>query len=201
MKKYLNRVVDSCERCSRTHELRQARKVSLRTLNRSFTDVVCIDHFHLGDRRLCHIMCSSTRYSVVCVAPDTSMDSAMNALESHWISQFWVPKAVLFDQAFANEKFLSYLELHGIEPRSIPSRRHNKNVLEPKHRVIRDVFLRLRSGDSKQFGSQMTCMVTMFALRMNLPKYSRGLLKLARSRNLFQRICRKLEKLSSPKEN
>ncbi len=74
------------------------------------------------------------------------MEAATSILDSHWISQFWAPKAIQFDQAFANERFLQFLELYGIERRPIPARRHNKNVLESKHKVIRDILLRLENG-------------------------------------------------------
>lgn len=38
------------------------------------------------------------------------------------------------------------MKKYGIEQRPLPSHRHNKNVIESKHRVIRDVFLRLKSA-------------------------------------------------------
>ena len=147
VRKYLSRVVESCIHCAKTYEPKQTRKVSLSSLNRSFNDLVCIDHFHLGDQRICHIMCASTRYSVGTVVPDVGMESAVNALDSLWISQFWSPKAIQFDQAFHNEIFLKYLNTYGIEARPIPARRHNKNVLESKHKIIRDIFLRIKSED------------------------------------------------------
>ena len=146
--KYLNRVVDSCENCARTYEPKQARKVSLSSLNRSFNDLVCIDHFHLGNFRICRIMCASTRCAVGAVVPYTGMESAIYGFDSHWISQLWAPAAVHFYQAFANEPFLQFLKFHGIEPRPIPARRHYKNVLESKHKVVHDIFLRLKLDDS-----------------------------------------------------
>ena len=145
VEKCLSRVVDSCEKFVRTYEPKQARKFSLRSMNMSFNDLVCIDHFYLDILRLCHIICASTRYSVGAVVPDTGMEAATSILDSHWISQFSAPKAILFDQAFVNERFLQFLELFGIEPRPIPARRHNNNVLESKHKVIRDIFLRLEN--------------------------------------------------------
>ncbi len=105
VEKYLHRIVDSSESCSKTHEPKKARKVSLSSLNRSFNELVSIDHFHLGNLRLCHIMCASTRYSIASVVPNTGMEAAIHALEAHWISEFWAPKAIQFDQAFANELF------------------------------------------------------------------------------------------------
>ena len=88
VEKYLNRVIQSCENCARTHEPKQSRKLSLSSLNRSFNELVCTDHFHLGNLRMCHILCASTRYSAGSIVPDTEMESAIIALDSHWISQF-----------------------------------------------------------------------------------------------------------------
>ncbi len=35
--------------------------------------------------------------------------------------------------------------MYGIESRPIPARRRNKNVLESKQKIIRDIFIRLES--------------------------------------------------------
>ncbi len=145
VKTYLNRIVDSCSNCARCYEPKQARKVFLSSLNRSFNDVARIDHLHLGNMRICHIMDAATRYSVGAVVPDTGMVSAIDVLDSHWISQFWAPNSMQFDQAFDNEIFKNFLNVYGIESRPIPARRHNKNALESKHKIIRDIFIRLQS--------------------------------------------------------
>eukprot|EP00171_Calliarthron_tuberculosum_P001315 IDg1315t1 len=142
--KYLSRTLEKCTSCSTTHEPKQARKVSLSSMSRAFNNVVCIDHFHLDDYRVCHIMDSVTRYSVGKVVSTTSMIEAIEAFESHWISAFWTPDQCLFDQAFNNDIFKNYLLKLNISPRAIPSRRHNKNVLESKHRIIRDIYIRLK---------------------------------------------------------
>ena len=92
-------------------------------------------------------MDATTRYSVGSGVPNTGMEPAIEVLNSHWISHFWTPTATQFDQAFANEMFPDYLKFHGIEPRPIPARHHNKKVLESKHKIIRDIFLRLNSDD------------------------------------------------------
>lgn len=39
---------------------------------------------------------------------------------------------------------MQYLLLQGMDGRAIPPRRYNKNVLESKHNVIRDIYLRLK---------------------------------------------------------
>ena len=141
--RYLAHRVDTCSNCLHTAEPKIPRKVSLSSMSRSFNDVICIDHLHLGNSRVCHVMDATTRYSVGSVVPDVSMEHSIHTIESNWISPFWAPEAIQFDQAFDNAKFQDYLQLYDITPRPIPARRHNKNVLESKHRVIRDIFLRL----------------------------------------------------------
>ena len=150
--KYLSTTVERCPSCNVTAEPKQERQVSLSTLNRSLNDVVCIDHLFLGNCSVIHIMDTATRYSVGQVVPDTSMTAAVLAFEAGWISQFWAPSNVVFDRAFENEEFRRYLSLHEISARDIPPRRHNKNALESKHRVLRDIFLRLKH-ERQQNGS------------------------------------------------
>ncbi len=115
-------------------------------MSREINQVVCIDHFFLDDFGVFHMMDSATRYSAGAVVPDTAMDSAITSLESLWISPFWAFDAVLYDPAFKNDKFQSYLSKHSIEARLLPPTRHNKNVIESKRRVIRDIYIRLKAG-------------------------------------------------------
>ena len=60
VEKYLNQVVSSRTDYAKTHDPKQARKVSLSSINRSFNKVVCTDHLHLGNLRIFHIMDATT---------------------------------------------------------------------------------------------------------------------------------------------
>lgn len=144
-KKYLCSVLENCPSCETTAKPSTARKVSLSSMSRDFNCVVCVDHFFLDAHCVFHLMDSVARYSAGDVVSDVSMKTAIPVIESQWISPFWTPKAILFDPAFDNEPFREYLGNHDIEPRPIPPRRHNKNVIESKHRIIRDIYLRLKS--------------------------------------------------------
>eukprot|EP00171_Calliarthron_tuberculosum_P018762 IDg18762t1 len=95
----------------------------------------------------------------------TAMTHAIEVFESTWMSELLVPKVVAFDQAFASELFLSFLDKYGIEKRSISARRHNKNVIELKHRVIRDVYLRLKEDSEDDLTVSKTVLVQQ-ALRI-----------------------------------
>ena len=131
-----------------THEHKQARKVSLSSANRSLSKVVCIHHFHLGNLHICHVMDGTKRYSTGAIVPHTGMKAAVWVLDSYWISPFWVLESIQFDQAFANKEFTEFLSLHGINARSVPAQCHNKNVIESKHKVIKDIFLRTKSTNA-----------------------------------------------------
>ena len=138
----------SCWDCTKNYEPQKARKVSLSSVSRSFNETICIDHFHLGNLRILHIMDASTRHPAGTSVPGTGMEAEIGVLNSSWISPFWAPTSIHFDQAFDYSEFKKYLLLHNISARTIPARRHNKNVIESNYRVIRDIF-RIKSNDDE----------------------------------------------------
>lgn len=142
--KYLISQVDSCYMCRKAAEPKQARKVSLSSMSRNFNEVVCIDHFFLDKFKVFHIMDSQTRYSVGAVVPDEKMENAVELIDTLWFSPFWVPRKVIFDQAFNNSEFLEFAKHNQFETVALPPRRHNKNVIESKHKIIRDIYIRLK---------------------------------------------------------
>ena len=72
------------------------------------------------------------------------MISALEVLETQWISAFWTPDSILFDQAFDNDIFKNCLSTYDTSCKPIPPRCQQKNVIESKHKVIRDIYLRLK---------------------------------------------------------
>lgn len=147
--KYLAGTIDSCSACRATALPKPTRKVSLSSMSREFNSLVCIDHFYLDELCVFHVMDSVTRYSVGSCMPDTTMYSSILAFESGWMSEFWTPNSVLYDPAFKNEEFQSWIAGYEISARPIPPRRHNKNALESKHRIIRDIYLRMKSASTE----------------------------------------------------
>lgn len=148
VKKYLSQVLDTCPDCLTTSQAQSTRNVSLSSLSRNFNDVVCVDHYHLDGNRIFHIMDSVARYFVGDVVQEMNMSTAIPLFQSLWVSAFWEPKVVFYDSAFDNSEFTMYLESHDIECRPLPPRRHNKNLIASKHRVIRDVFIRLKGSSN-----------------------------------------------------
>lgn len=58
------------------------RPVSLSRISRNFNEVVCIDHLHLNDVTVFHVMDSATRYSTGSVVSDRTPESAIHELEA-----------------------------------------------------------------------------------------------------------------------
>lgn len=58
------------------------------------------------------------------------------------MSPFWAPNAVQYDLAFYNHEFKDFLSTFNILTRPIPARQDNKNVMESKQKITRDVILK-----------------------------------------------------------
>ena len=104
-------------------------------------------------------MDASSRYSAETAALDTVMEAAIEVLYSHWIYPVWAPKSIHFDKAFGSNYLKKYLSLQDINVRPISARRHDKNVIELKHKVIRDIFYssnRIMMNSAKNLATQRT---------------------------------------------
>lgn len=106
--KYLSRQVESWNKSSRTSELERNTKISLKSLERFFKDLVFVNHLHLNNNRVFHIMDPSTRNSANPIVPDMNLNTAIPLLEALWVSSFWEINAVQCDQAFNNTIFKNY---------------------------------------------------------------------------------------------
>ncbi|CAN8074685.1 unnamed protein product [Agarophyton chilense] len=89
-----------------------------------------------------------SRYSVGSVVPDTTISSAIVSFDSQWILPFGPPGKVFYDPAFKTVELKKYLSGYGIDTKSLHLRRRNKNVIESNHRIIRDIYLRLKHSNS-----------------------------------------------------
>lgn len=170
VEKYVGSVLEECEHCRKTALPKSSRKVSISTMSRGFNKVICVDHMYLGDHCVMHIMDTASRYSVGSVVQSTNMDEAIDVFEGTWLSQFWEPEEVAFDPGFNNDQFKSFLEKYGVLVRPLPPRRHSKNVIESKHRIIRDIYLRLKSS-TEDHSTQSDKVLIYQALRISNDLY------------------------------
>lgn len=124
VRRYLTTDVSNCLSFKASATPPPNRRLSLPTLNREFNDVVCVDHMHMGSSSLTHAMDVPTRLSAAQVVESTSLDAAILALESIWLSLFWPPQAIHGDGAFQQSAFRNFLEKYRIHLRPVPLRRH-----------------------------------------------------------------------------
>lgn len=103
------------------------------------------------------------------------MAHAVVAFESIWMSPFWALDAVLLDHTFNYSIFFNYLSTHVIKARPVPPRRHNKNPLEAKHKMIWNIFLRLK-GAFTHSEPPSTLLLFQHALRISNDQKSNNIL-------------------------
>lgn len=167
VQRYVASTVEKCPNCIAAAPPATTRKVSISGINRCFNDVVFVDHFWLDDICLFHAMDSFSRFSIAQPVTSTAISEVIVAFENLWISHFWPPSQVQGDLAFRFPKFTDFLAKCNISFRPVPPRRHHKNLLEPKHGVIRAVYLRLKSASP----SENTGLLTVSAVRISNELY------------------------------
>ena len=168
VKAYLHQTVEVCHQCKVTDEPKDMRKVSLRDLSSSFNDRVCLDHVFLDDYVVLHFMDSSTRLSQGAIVTTKTVREAIDHFEMIWVSQYGYPESLLADQAFITDEFKRYADSVGMNLLPVPSRRHNKNVLESKHRVLRDIFNRIKECNSTSDSTDQMVVQQVMRIANNL---------------------------------
>lgn len=106
-----------------------------------------MDHMFLDKVTVFHMTDVATRFSVGAVVENTSMENVIDHIENLWFAQFWPPNYVHADGAFQNEIMDIFLSRYDVKIRPVPPRRHSKNAMEPRHRTIRSIFLRLKHAE------------------------------------------------------
>lgn len=133
--------------------------MSLSLLNRSFNTVVYVDYFFLDGQPVIHVMDSSSRYSSGALVADTSKINSIRINDEHCIIPFWSPETNIYDQAFNMDAFRAFMCPRDIAGRQIAPRRHEKNMLESKHRVLRDIYLRLKENSCEYTPSDESLLI------------------------------------------
>eukprot|EP00173_Palmaria_palmata_P002904 Plantae.Rhodophyta-Palmaria_palmata.ctg30231.p1 GENE.Plantae.Rhodophyta-Palmaria_palmata.ctg30231~~Plantae.Rhodophyta-Palmaria_palmata.ctg30231.p1 ORF type:complete len:142 (+),score=24.24 Plantae.Rhodophyta-Palmaria_palmata.ctg30231:65-427(+) len=90
---------------------------------------------------------SSARYSIGKEVPSSAVSHAIEIIEEKYRSEFWAPGAISYDLGFDSEEFKSWLKKNEIIAEPVGARRHNKLPVESKHKICRDIFIRLREAN------------------------------------------------------
>lgn len=119
--RYLSRVVENYNHCVAASVSSSFRKCALRILNRSFKNVLMVDHFYVDRVRIFHAIDSYSRYSPAYIVLDATFDSASVAFISIWVTQFWALESVQGKEEFGGRKFRQYPKSHDISFRPVPN--------------------------------------------------------------------------------
>lgn len=111
--------------------------MSLSTFDRVFNDAVCIDHFFPVEMLVLNVMDTPTRYSAGRVVSYGKLEDALYAFEMGWLLNFWPPNYVHADGVFRKEPFITMLNQHDVLMSPVPTRGHQKNMIEPTYSVVR----------------------------------------------------------------
>lgn len=87
--RYLYEIIAKCPGCRATSLPQPSPKVSLRSLNRTFNQCVCVDHMFLANYRILHIMDTKTRFSAGMICNDMSLETSAYAVAACWLTKFW----------------------------------------------------------------------------------------------------------------
>lgn len=108
MQKYLSMVVSKFPHCISSSLPPPARKLLLGPLDRSFNDVVAVDHFYLYKLCMFHSIDTVTRYYPSGIALTATISDATEVLQACWFTQFWQPLQIHGDKAFNASEFLTF---------------------------------------------------------------------------------------------
>ena len=141
----LSSILENCSHCIITKPPMGMQPISLSKLTSNFNEAVCVDDFFLDRVIMFHVIDKANRHSFAAVVNTTKMCEAIILFDTAWIRMYWAPGMVFGDKAFDSTQFRNHLNYHKIQLTPILARRHNKNTIESKHCVIRNVYLRLSS--------------------------------------------------------
>lgn len=63
-----------------------------------------------------------------------------------WLPQFRPPQNVHADRTFDQEPFMTMLNPYGVSKNPVLSLRHQNYMIDPRHCVIRSIFLRIKQN-------------------------------------------------------
>lgn len=59
------------------------------------------------------------------------------------MSPFWIPECIEANKAFTNDPFKTFCSERNVKLLTVPPGRDSKNAIEPKHGMVRSIFLKL----------------------------------------------------------
>lgn len=169
VRKYLTEMLEKCQSRKTTSLPKQTRKFSLRSVNRSFNQDVCVNHIFFDETCVFHVMDLSSHNSAEMGLPNTGMKWAVLVFGVLWVSSFWSSDTAIGDKTFKSEQFTDYLNENGSHIRDFAKTTEHE-CLRGEHRSIRDIYLRFKYHAGEFCVSSIEIMVQK-ALRISNDLY------------------------------
>lgn len=121
--------------------------ISLTSLNRQYNEVLCMVHLFLDMVTMFHMMDVFRRSSVGAFVDSTTMENVTYHMENLWFAHFRPPNFSHVDGAFQSDVMEVIFISIRFQKQTVPPRRLFKTSLEPRHRTISSIFLRLKDSE------------------------------------------------------
>lgn len=86
-------------------------------------------------------MGAKSRFSVGHICDNLSLEYSAYAITACSLTQFWTLDSIRGDDPFRDKSFRDFCKANGSQFEPVPPRRHQKNVIESKHGVMRSVYI------------------------------------------------------------
>lgn len=80
--KYLTELISKCTPCRSSAPPEPSRKVCIRSISKASNEIICMDHFYLGNRFIIHLKDLVSRYSAGQIVQTTPLDEVVIAFEA-----------------------------------------------------------------------------------------------------------------------
>lgn len=120
----------------------------------------------LGNHSVLHIMGTKTRLYAGIICNSTLHFETSYARQTSWLSFFGTPNSVRKDDTFNHAVSINLVTSFGSKLKPLPSRRHQKDILEPKHGVLRSIFI--RKSKENELVNERICIALVFNISNQL---------------------------------
>eukprot|EP00171_Calliarthron_tuberculosum_P004994 IDg4994t1 len=147
----LQRIAKSCKACQILAKPPERFRFIVHDESR-FNHELIVDIMKLSDGNVLHVMCVGTKYQLGCFLSNMTSQECWNAIRKCWINVLsGSPDIIKADagRQFESKLFKDSAKSMGIHVEIIPTEAHHKiGLLERYHKVLRDVYEKLKLDDS-----------------------------------------------------
>lgn len=144
----IEQVCNACDVCAKNGRPAPTKKISITHVNQAFNVEIQIDFFfpviRNSKRTIMNITDTGTSYSELVICNSRDAQSMIHVIETSWIYRHGAPDAISADDEFNCEALRQFLNVHNVQFKPRPTRRHNKTgIVERKNATLKTIIARL----------------------------------------------------------